>query len=71
MDTSKTLTGGDLWNVLRTAGDRRTRAEALFGHVRSGVPNVRIARTLPLAQGAHTHAILEGRQSSGKVVLTA
>jgi NADPH:quinone reductase-like Zn-dependent oxidoreductase len=30
MDTSKRITGGDLWNVLRTAEDRRGRAAELF-----------------------------------------
>ena len=69
MDSSRTLTGGDLWNVLRTAGDRRTRAEALFGRVRSGALKVQIARTFPLAEGAQAHAFLESRQSSGKVLL--
>ncbi|WP_019588124.1 quinone oxidoreductase family protein [Deinococcus apachensis] len=69
MDTSRTLTGGDLWNVLRTAEDRRTWAAALFERVRSGDLRVRIAGRFPLAEGARAHAFLESRQSSGKVLL--
>lgn len=69
MDTSKTLTGGDLWNVLRTAEDRRTRAAALFERVRAGELTVRVAERFPLAEGARAHAFLESRQSSGKVLL--
>jgi NADPH2:quinone reductase len=69
MDTSKRLTGGDLWNVLRTAEDRRGRAAELFGWVREGRLKVRIAARFPLAEGAAAHAFLESRQSSGKVLL--
>lgn len=69
MDTSKSLTGGDLWNVLRTAEDRRSRAAELFALVRDGRLAVRIAARFPLAEGAAAHAFLESRQSSGKVLL--
>jgi NADPH2:quinone reductase len=69
MDSSKRLTGGDLWNVLRTAEDRRSRAAELFGWVRSGSLKVQIAARFPLAEGAAAHAFLESRRSSGKVLL--
>ncbi|MFC4455347.1 quinone oxidoreductase [Deinococcus sonorensis] len=69
MDTSKTLTGGDLWNVLRSAPDRRTRAAELFERVRRGALHVRIAGRFPLADGAQAHRLLESRASSGKVLL--
>jgi len=69
MDTSKSLTGGDLWNVLRTAEDRRGRAAELFGWVREGRLKVHVAARFPLAEGAAAHAFLESRQSSGKVLL--
>lgn len=69
MDTSKTLTGGDLWNVLRTAEDRRSRSAELFEQVRSGRLHVHIAARFPLAEGAAAHAFLESRRSSGKVLL--
>jgi NADPH2:quinone reductase len=69
MDTSKTLTGGDLWNVLQTAEDRRSRAAELFEQVRSGRLRVHIAARFPLSEGAAAHAFLESRRSSGKVLL--
>jgi NADPH2:quinone reductase len=69
MDSSKTLTGGDLWNVLRTSEDRRTRAAELFAWVREGTLRLHIAARYPLAEGAAAHAFLESRKSSGKVLL--
>lgn len=69
MDTSKSLTGGDLWNVLRTAEDRRSRAAELFGWILEGSLKVHVAARFPLAEGAAAHAFLESRQSSGKVLL--
>lgn len=69
MDTSKTLTGGDLWNVLTSHGERLRRSEELFGWVRHGELKVHIAARFPLADGAKAHAFLESRASSGKVLL--
>lgn len=69
MDTSKTITGGDLWNVLRTHEDRVRRAEDLFDLVRGGALKLRIAATFPLTEGAAAHAFLEGRGALGKVLL--
>lgn len=69
MDTSKSLTGGDLWNVLSSREARVARAGELFGWVRSGALKVRIARTFPLGEGAAAHAFLEGRGAIGKVLL--
>jgi NADPH2:quinone reductase len=69
MDTSKTLSGGDLWNVLTSAEERRTRASDLFERVRSGALKVRIDSRFALADGALAHHRLESRASSGKVLL--
>jgi NADPH2:quinone reductase len=69
MDRSLTLSGGDLWNVLRTNEDRVTRSEALFGWVRDGRLRVRIAERFPLARGADAHRYLESRAAIGKVLL--
>ncbi len=69
MDTSKRITGGDLWNVLRTGEDRRSRAAELFGWVRQESLRVTIAARFPLGEGAAAHAFLESRKSSGKVLL--
>lgn len=69
MDGSKTLSGGDLWNVLTSAGERRQRAAVLFDWIRSGAVRVHIARRFALADGAAAHAFLESRRASGKVLL--
>ncbi|MGH8033012.1 MAG: quinone oxidoreductase family protein [Luteimonas sp.] len=69
MDGSKTLTGGDLWNVLRTADDRRTRAAELFDAVRRGDLRVTITARYALADGAAAHAHLQSRRATGKVLL--
>ncbi len=69
MDTSKTLTGGDLWNVLTNAAERRRRAAELFAWVRDGKLKVHIDSRFALADGASAHARLESRASSGKVLL--
>lgn len=69
MDESKTLTGGDLWNVLTGQSERIRRAGELFGWVRDGSLRVRVSQRYPLSEGARAHAFLESRQSIGKVLL--
>ena len=69
MDRSLRLVGGDLWNVLTTAQERRARAAELFGWIRSGAVALRVSRTYALREGAQAHRDLEGRQVIGKIVL--
>jgi NADPH2:quinone reductase len=69
MDTSKSLTGGDLWNVLTSPDERRTRSAELFEWVRSGLLRVEISARYALAEGAAAHAFLESRNALGKVLL--
>ena len=69
MDESKTVTGGDLWNVLTSAEERRRRASELFSWITERAIVVRIAARVPLAEGARAHALLESREVIGKVVL--
>jgi NADPH2:quinone reductase len=69
MDRSLHLVGGDLWNVLRTAADRRERSARLFAAMQTGQLNVRVAERFALKDGARAHAFLEGRQAIGKVLL--
>ncbi len=69
MDTSKSLTGGDLWNVLTSAEARIARANTLFELVQAGNLKVSIAAKFALSDGAAAHRLLEGRGSSGKVLL--
>lgn len=69
MDTSKRLTGGDLWNVLTSRAERVARAGELFGWIRSGKVRVPVWGTLPLSRGADAHRALEGRGTTGKILL--
>jgi len=69
MDTSKTLTGGDLWNVLTSAEERRRRAAVLWEWVDSGALRLGPIRRFPLAEGAEAHRLLESRESVGKILL--
>ncbi len=70
MDRSLTLTGGDLWNVLTSAEERRARASKLFDQVHTGQIEAKIAARIPMAEGAEAHRLLESRSVIGKVVLT-
>lgn len=69
MDRSLRLVGGDLWNVLRTADDRRSRAARLFEEVRAGRLVVTIDERFPLERGADAHRAIEGRDRIGKLLL--
>jgi NADPH:quinone reductase len=68
MDTSKTLTGGDLWNVLTSHEERVTRSGELFNWIAEG--KVTISKTVfPLSEGGKAHEFIESRKSTGKIVL--
>ena len=69
MDESKTLTGGDLWNVLATHEERVRRAQALFGLIRSGQLHVDISARFKLFEGGRAHELIESRASTGKILL--
>jgi NADPH2:quinone reductase len=69
MDESKSITGGDLWNVLTGHHERVRRADELFGWIRDGRLRVEIGARFALADGAEAHAYLESRRSIGKVLL--
>jgi NADPH2:quinone reductase len=69
MNTSKTLTGGDLWNVLKTKKDRLERSKQLFDWMLEGKLCVQSIVTFPLRKGADAHTLLESRKSMGKILL--
>ncbi len=69
MDTSKTLTGGDLWNHLTSREERIRRANALFELVQRGAIRTNITARFALSAGADAHRLLESRQSTGKILL--
>ncbi|MBH0156115.1 quinone oxidoreductase [Fictibacillus sp. 5RED26] len=68
MDSSKTLTGGDLWNVLTSHEERVKRSSELFEWIKDG--DVKINETsFSLRDGAKAHEYLESRKSTGKILL--
>ncbi|MFC9449879.1 quinone oxidoreductase family protein [Bacillus cereus] len=69
MDTSKTLTGGDLWNVLTTYEERKKRSTQLFDWIATGKLNIASPTTFSLQEGARAHELLESRKSTGKILL--
>lgn len=69
MDTSKTLTGGDLWNVLTTQEERLRRAQELFNWIEEGSLLIPSPTTFTLSDGALAHTFLESRKSQGKILL--
>ncbi len=69
MDRSLTLTGGDLWNFLTSSEERIGRSSRLFTLVAKGALDVGTPRTFPLEKGSEAHALLEGRQTTGKLLL--
>lgn len=69
MDTSKTLTGGDLWNVLTTYEERKQRSTQLFDWITAGELNIASPTTFALQDGALAHELLESRKSTGKILL--
>jgi NADPH2:quinone reductase len=69
MDESKTLTGGDLWNVLTSSHERLRRSRELFALVSSGELAVTVSASFPLSRGAQAHELLEGRRAVGKILL--
>lgn len=69
MDGSKTVTGGDLWNVLVSHEERERRSGELFELLAAGALQAPVAARFALADGAKAHAFLESRAAIGKVLL--
>ncbi|WP_379968974.1 quinone oxidoreductase family protein [Ectobacillus sp. sgz5001026] len=69
MDTSKTLTGGDLWNVLTSYEQRVARSSELFRWVIEGSITLKSPTIFTLQDGAQAHTYLESRKSTGKILL--
>ncbi len=69
MDTSKTLTGGDLWNVLTSREERVARSNELFQWMEEGKVKVSEPTVFALSDGQEAHRLLESRKSMGKILL--
>ncbi|MCC3292785.1 quinone oxidoreductase [Arthrobacter sp. zg-Y1110] len=63
------LTRPTIAHYLLTPEERRWRARELFDAVLAGKLDVRIGQTYPLAEASRAHADLEGRKTTGKVLL--
>ncbi|MFJ7748339.1 quinone oxidoreductase family protein [Arthrobacter sp. NPDC097144] len=63
------LTRPTLGDYLLTSEERQWRAHDLFEMVREGTLDVRIGATYPLAEAARAQEDLEGRKTTGKVLL--
>src|SRR5213593_955162 len=64
------LTRPTVAHYIATRADLLARAGDVLGWVKNGKLKVRIDRELPLAQAAEAQRLLEGRKTTGKVLLT-
>lgn len=67
--TSKTITGGDLWDYLTSREERIQRASQLFGWITKGEVKISKPSVFKLAEGRQAHKYMESRQSTGKILL--
>jgi len=63
------LTRPSLTHYIATRAELLARAGDVLGWIKSGTLTLRIERELPLAQAAEAHRLLEGRKTTGKVLL--
>jgi len=76
VDPQRLNTGGSLFitrpslgHFLRTPAERAERASAVFDAVAAGRLDVRVGATYSLGDAAKAHSDLQGRRTTGKVVL--
>jgi NADPH2:quinone reductase len=63
------LTRPSLGNYIATREELAARSAAVFGMITSGKLKLRIEHTYPLAQARQAHEDLEGRKTTGKLLL--
>ena len=66
---SLSVTRPSLGHFLRTAEERAWRYGELFSAIAAGTLDVRIGARFPLAEAADAHRALEGRATTGKMIL--
>lgn len=69
LDTSKTLTGGDLWSYLTNEQERKIRAKKLFNLIKNGIIKIKDPVEFKLSEGEKAHEYLENGKSSSKILL--
>ncbi|MBO1267471.1 quinone oxidoreductase family protein [Arthrobacter cavernae] len=66
---SLSITRPTMAHFLQNAQERRWRSTEIFDAAANGTLKVRVGATYPLAEAAQTHRDLEGRRTTGKVLL--
>lgn len=66
---SKTITGGDLWNYLTSAEERRKRSAQVFAWIVAGKIKVSPPTIFRLSEGKMAHDFMEERKSAGKILM--
>lgn len=69
MDTSKTLTGGDLWSYINSYEQRINRSKQLFEWILNGDIIIAEPVKFKLSDGRKAHEYLESGHSSSKILL--
>jgi NADPH:quinone reductase len=67
---SLTISGGALFNYTATREELLRRSSDLFTGLREGWLKLRVEHKFPMAQAAEAHRLLEGRKTTGKMILT-
>jgi NADPH2:quinone reductase len=70
MPRSIHLSGGMLWNATSTHTELMRRSSEVLAGIKEGWLKLRIGQVFPLAQASDAHRLLEGRGSTGKLVLS-
>lgn len=65
------VSGGSLPNFLLTTEELQNRAKAVLSGIKEGWLRLNIDQVFPLREASEAHTKLEGRQSSGKILLSA
>jgi NADPH2:quinone reductase len=63
------VTRPSLFAHIAERAELEQRAADVFGWIRAGALRLRVDRVLPLERAADAHRALEGRRTSGKVLL--
>lgn len=66
---SLSITRPSMGHFLRTPEERAWRYGELFDAIEAGALDIRIGARFPLAEAAAAHTALEGRETTGKVIL--
>lgn len=66
---SVTVSGGSLFNMLNTREELLMRANGVMEGISAGWLKLAINHSIPLAQAAEAHEMLENRKTTGKVIL--